>query len=210
VARVLAELQAAPTVRKATEAQKQLEAWKATVAQASRAAEAQARAGPEAIPGGALERGARVRIVSLGHEGEVLEVDGDEALVRAGALKIRRPVGDLLPLRGKAPAAPSFGKTRAEKLSAAEAVSAAPVQSGDRRLDARGLRVEELLREVERFLDRLYGEGAPEAVILHGHGTGALKQALRDHLGASPYVASFRGGERHEGGDAVTVVTMRR
>jgi DNA mismatch repair protein MutS2 len=37
-----------------------------------------------------------------------------------------------------------------------------------------------------------------------------VKQALRDHLSASPYVAAFRPGERHEGGDAVTVVRLRR
>jgi DNA mismatch repair protein MutS2 len=70
--------------------------------------------------------------------------------------------------------------------------------------------VEELLREVERFLDGLYAEGAPDAVILHGHGTGALKQALREHLAASPYVGEFHPGDRHEGGDAVTVVKLRR
>ena len=63
---------------------------------------------------------------------------------------------------------------------------------------------------MDRFLDRLYAEGAPEAAILHGHGTGALKQALREHLAASPYVGSFRAGDRHEGGDAVTVVALRR
>jgi DNA mismatch repair protein MutS2 len=74
----------------------------------------------------------------------------------------------------------------------------------------RGLRVEELLREVERFLDRLYAAGEPDCVIVHGHGTGALKQALREHLSASPYVGDFRSGDRHEGGDAVTVVTLRR
>jgi DNA mismatch repair protein MutS2 len=70
--------------------------------------------------------------------------------------------------------------------------------------------VDELLREVDRFLDTLYAEGEPECVVLHGHGTGALKQALRDHLGASPYVGAFRRGADHEGGDAVTVVTLRR
>jgi DNA mismatch repair protein MutS2 len=69
--------------------------------------------------------------------------------------------------------------------------------------------VEELLREVDRFLDRLTAAGEGECVVLHGHGTGALKQALRDHLGASPYVSSFRAGDRHEGGDAVTVVLLR-
>jgi len=97
-----------------------------------------------------------------------------------------------------------------EKLAAAAEARAEPLRSGERRLDVRGLRVEELLREVDRFLDSLYGEGAAECVVLHGHGTGALKQALRDHLGASPYVAGFRPGEDHEGGDAVTVVSLRR
>lgn len=210
VARLLAELQAAPTLRKAGEAQKQLESWRATVTQAARSAEAQAKAGPEAVPGGELEKGARVRILSLGQEAEVLEVQGGEALLRAGSLKVRRPINDLLQLKGKAPAAPGFGKSRAEKLGAAEEARPAAVQLPDRRLDARGLRVEELLREVDRFLDRLYAEGAPEAAILHGHGTGALKQALREHLAASPYVGSFRAGDRHEGGDAVTVVALRR
>ena len=72
------------------------------------------------------------------------------------------------------------------------------------------MRVDELLREVERFLDARYTEGEAQCTILHGHGTGALKQALREHLGASPYVGAFRRGEDHEGGDAVTVVTLRR
>jgi DNA mismatch repair protein MutS2 len=81
---------------------------------------------------------------------------------------------------------------------------------GDRRLDARGMRVEDLLREVDAFLDRLFAEGAVDALILHGHGTGALKQALRDHLKGSPYVGSYRRGESQEGGDAVTVVAFRR
>jgi DNA mismatch repair protein MutS2 len=210
VARVVAELQAAPTPRKAAEAAQQLEAWRATVSQAARSADAQAKAGPEAEPGGAVVKGARVRVISLGQEAEVLEADGREALVRAGALKMRRPISDLLPLRGKAPAAPGFSKSRAERLEAAEEARPAAVSASDRRLDGRGLRVEELLREVDRFLDRLYAEGAPDAAILHGHGTGALKQALRDHLAASPYVGNFRSGDRHEGGDAVTVIQLRR
>jgi DNA mismatch repair protein MutS2 len=82
--------------------------------------------------------------------------------------------------------------------------------SAERRLDARGLRVEELRREIDRFLDRMYSDGEAECVVLHGHGTGALKQALRDHLAASPYVGAFRAGDRHEGGDAVTVIALRR
>jgi DNA mismatch repair protein MutS2 len=209
VAALLASLQAKPTVKEVTQAAAQLEGWRAQVAGAARAADAQAKAGPEAMPGAAVARGARVRIVSLGQEGEVLEVLGGEALVRAGSLKVRRPVGDLLPLRGKAAAAPGLGRGRAERLDAAGEARAAAPSHPERRLDARGLRVEELLRAVDAFLDRLFAEGAPDCVVLHGHGTGALKAALRDHLAASPYVGAFRSGDRHEGGDAVTVVTLR-
>jgi DNA mismatch repair protein MutS2 len=209
VADLLARLQAAPTVKRATEAARQLEEWGETVEKATRVAAAEARAGAEAEPGGELQRGARVRLVSLGQEGEVLEVGGGEALVRVGSLKVRRPVGDLLPLRGRAAPAPGFGRSRGERLEAAEELRPAELRLPERRLDARGLRVEELLREVDRFLDALYGEGAPECVILHGHGTGALKHALREHLAASPYVGTFRPGDRHEGGDAVTVVQLR-
>jgi DNA mismatch repair protein MutS2 len=210
VTRVLAELQEAPSVRKATEAARQLETWRSTISQASRSAEAHARAGAEAAPGAPLRPGSRVRIVSLGYEGEVLEVDGAEALVRAGALKVRRPASDLLPLTGKAAPAPGFGRSKGERLEAAEEARPAPMRTAERRLDVRGFRVEELLREVDGFLDRLYAEGAPDALILHGHGTGALKQALREHLAASPYVGEFRAGDRHEGGDAATVNTLRR
>jgi DNA mismatch repair protein MutS2 len=209
VAALLAELQATPSVKAAAEAQKKLEAWRATVAGAAKGAQARAEAGPEAIPEGEITPGLRVRIITLGQEGEVVEVDGGVALVRAGALKIRRPVGDLLPLRGRAKDA-ALGRTRSEKLAAADEARPDAPRMPERRLDARGLRVEELLREVERFLDSRYSEGEAECSILHGHGTGALKQALRDHLSSSPYVASFRPGDRHEGGDAVTVVILRR
>jgi DNA mismatch repair protein MutS2 len=209
VAELLAELQAKPSVKAAAEAQKKIEAWRATVAGAARSAQAKAEAGAEALPGGELRPGVRVRIVSLGQEGELVELDGANALVRAGPLKVRRPLSDLLPLRGKAKDA-TLGKSRSEKLAAASEARPAVARAPERRLDVRGLRVEELLREVERFLDQRYADGEAECLILHGHGTGALKQALRDHLSASPYVGDFRPGDRHEGGDAVTVVTLRR
>jgi DNA mismatch repair protein MutS2 len=209
VADLLASVQAQPSVRTATEAQKKLDAWRATVAGAARSAQAKAEAGPEAIPEAEVKPGVRVRIVSLGQEGEVVEVDGAAALVRAGPLKIRRPVSDLLPLVGKARGA-DLGRTRAERISAAAEKRPDALRLAEARLDVRGLRVEELLRAVERFLDARYADGEAECLILHGHGTGALKQALRDHLASSPYVGSFRAGDRHEGGDAVTVVSLRR
>jgi DNA mismatch repair protein MutS2 len=149
-------------------------------------------------------------VISLTKEGEVLEVGGSDALVRIGSIKIRRPFADLIPLAGKAGAAPALARSPKEKLAAAAEARGGAIHTSSTRLDVRGLRVDELLREVERFLDRLFADGEAGCLILHGHGTGALKQALRDHLTGSPYVASFRRGEEHEGGDAVTLVGFRR
>jgi DNA mismatch repair protein MutS2 len=148
--------------------------------------------------------------VPLGREAEVIEVSADEAMVAAGPLKLRVKLADLVPLTGKAKGA-AFASSggKAARLARAEKAAGGPVQDPEAKCDVRGLRAEDALREVELFLDRKYTEGASSVLIVHGHGTGALKRLLREHLAASPYVATSRGGESHEGGDGVTVVTMR-
>jgi DNA mismatch repair protein MutS2 len=75
-------------------------------------------------------------------------------------------------------------------------------------LDLRGYRVEEALDEVENYLDKASLANLSPVYIIHGHGTGALKQAVRDFLKTSPYVAKFRVGEDSEGGDGVSVVDI--
>jgi len=76
-------------------------------------------------------------------------------------------------------------------------------------LDLRGYRVEEALDEVENYLDRASLANLSPVYIIHGHGTGALKQAVRDFLNTSPYVAKFRAGAEGEGGDGVCVVDIK-
>ena len=76
-------------------------------------------------------------------------------------------------------------------------------------LDLRGYRVEEALDEVENYLDRASLANLSPVYIIHGHGTGALKQAVRDFLKTSPYVAKFRPGEDSEGGDGVSVIDIK-
>lgn len=75
-------------------------------------------------------------------------------------------------------------------------------------LDLRGYRVEEALDEVENYLDQASLANLTPVYIIHGHGTGALKQSVRDFLKTSPYVAKFRPGEDTEGGDGVSVVDI--
>ena len=75
-------------------------------------------------------------------------------------------------------------------------------------LDLRGYRVEEALDEIENYLDKASLVNLSPVYIIHGHGTGALKQVVRDYLMHSPYVAKFRPGENAEGGDGVSVVDL--
>jgi len=75
-------------------------------------------------------------------------------------------------------------------------------------LDLRGYKVEEALDSLEAYLDKASLANLACVTIIHGHGTGALKSAVRDFLKTSPYVAKFRVGEDSEGGDGVSIVDI--
>ena len=76
-------------------------------------------------------------------------------------------------------------------------------------LDLRGTTVDEAIDRTLAALDRAALGSSPSVRIIHGHGTGRLKTTLRAYLKDSPYVSSFRPGERAEGGDGVTIVTLK-
>ena len=75
-------------------------------------------------------------------------------------------------------------------------------------LDLRGMRVEDALEQVEFYLDKASLANLTPVFIIHGHGTGALRDAVRDYLKTSPYVAKFRSGDNTEGGNGISVVDM--
>ena len=76
------------------------------------------------------------------------------------------------------------------------------------KLDLRGYRVDEALLELEAFLDKASMVNLTPVEIIHGHGTGQLRIAVRDYLSDSPYVAKYRQGEDTEGGNGVTIVDI--
>lgn len=76
-------------------------------------------------------------------------------------------------------------------------------------LDLRGERVEEALDNLETYLDKASLANLTPVYIIHGHGTGALKAAVRDFVSTSPYVAKYRVGEAAEGGDGVCVIDIK-
>lgn len=76
------------------------------------------------------------------------------------------------------------------------------------KIDLRGYRIDEALSELDVFLDKACMVNLTSVEIVHGHGTGQLRTAIRDYLSDSPYVAKFRQGEDGEGGNGVTLVDL--
>ncbi|MBX7101078.1 MAG: Smr/MutS family protein, partial [Myxococcaceae bacterium] len=180
-------------------------------AQAERAVR-DALAGPLAAGPVKIEPGARVKLARLDAVVEILERDGDEVVVSAGSLKMRARVDELLPV-GNARGAPkrelkSAQDKQADHLARAAASAAKPFSVASPKVDVRGKRAEEALRELEQTLDRATRQGEGFVLVVHGHGTGALKAVMREYLDRSPYAAAHRPGESHEGGDGVTVVSL--
>ncbi len=212
---VLAEAREAVTRAKAAEraadaarAEKEVAARAAEAAR--RAAEAKAKLQPEAEPevAGELRVGGMARHVGLNQRVEILQLQEGEALVAAGALKLRAQIRDLVPISAEKPKA-RFATGKGEAMKRAEKAAAAPVKVASGRVDVRGMRADEALAAIEQFMDRAFAAGQDGVNILHGHGTGALKQSIRDYLDRSAYVRMYRPGQDQEGGDAVTVVAFR-
>ena len=76
------------------------------------------------------------------------------------------------------------------------------------KIDLRGYRTDDALTELDLFLDKASMVNLPYVEIVHGHGTGQLRTAIRDYLSDSPYVAKFRQGDDTEGGNGVTIVDL--
>jgi DNA mismatch repair protein MutS2 len=157
-----------------------------------------------------LKKGEKVWVSRLRATAEVVEVLAEGVRVAAGPLKLLVPTAELLssveaaPATPKEPARPTGrapGGRRDEPLEVA-------VQTRESTCDLRGLRVDDALAMATAFLDRALTEGLRVAFLIHGHGTGALRDAVRRELAASPYVRAQRPGDEREGGDGVTVVWL--
>jgi len=157
--------------------------------------------------------GSRVFVPRLRTDAEVLEVlPSGQIRVAAGPLKLLTTIDEVRRAEGKGGAKSTTQATKVPKPSIAFDAAAdpdIPMQTSDNTVDLRGLRAHEAVAIAEQFLDRCVGAGKRVAFLIHGHGTGALRQVLRDALRASSYVERSRPGEQREGGDGVTVVWLR-
>jgi DNA mismatch repair protein MutS2 len=171
------------------------------------------RTEPEPAPLGwdQLAVGMAVRFGPLGAEGKIVEKPKrDKLVVAVGAMRATVDVSEVTPLAKSGSAPPPARPARVKARPAASPGAGLSLSRVDSNTcDLRGVRVDEALDRVDAFIDRLLSAGEPAGFVLHGHGTGALKSAVREHLRSAPHVARSEPAEPADGGDAFTVLWLR-
>lgn len=151
-----------------------------------------------------LSLGERVAVSTLNAEGVVTALGESDAEVQIGTIRVRAKMSDLV-RRQTADAGPSKEKSRKDSSSAVNRPSST---SPGMEVDLRGLMAEDALDKMERYLEQAYLAGLPWVRIIHGKGTGKLRQAVREALKGHAYVKSFEEGGHTEGGEGVTVAKL--
>lgn len=157
--------------------------------------------------------GDAVWVRMLGKPGDVVEVRGKSLVVAVGGLKLTVDAAKVGAVAGVTAASATAA---ARKKAAAQTADYEPdmlrplPQTEDTTLDLRGCRRDEVSDQLEVFLDRCYRMNREVGWVIHGHGTGAIRDEVRSLLKSSPYVIDFRGGQRGEGGDGVTIAWLER
>ena len=141
--------------------------------------------------------GSRVRVESLGLEGTLVAVHGDNAEIEARGKRLHVPAANLQRIDGAAAA--GGGVT-----VAVAADSAAPEE-----LNVIGCRVDDALSRVEKYVDRALLGGVGHLRVIHGHGTGQLRRAIAGFLDEHPLVAKFEAAPPERGGRGVTVIELK-
>lgn len=143
-----------------------------------------------------IEVGDWVKLKSTNQQGQVLQIKKKQVVVNING--IRMEVSNSSLLKGDAP------KAQKQVFIKHESIASVPLE-----LNIIGYRVEEALPLVSRYIDDCLRSKMPFARIIHGHGTGALRQAVHTLLSKQDRIESYRLGGQGEGGVGATVVTFK-
>ena len=148
-----------------------------------------------------LIAGDTVKVVDIDKEGIIINPPDNQgnALVRVGIMKIRVPINNLM-LSDKQPHKQSYSKNSTESRAFRDVKT---------ELDIRGFDTVEGIIELERFIDSAVMSGLNSVTVIHGKGTGALKNAVWQRLRTHKNVRTFRSGTFGEGEMGVTVIEIK-
>ncbi len=152
-----------------------------------------------------LKKGDTVKIVSMGLKGTVSTLpDAKGALfVQCGIMRTQTNVKDLVLIDEVTINTPTLQRTGAGKIKMSKSLSVST------EINLLGKTVDEALSELDKYLDDAYLAHLPSVRVVHGKGTGALRNAVHNHLKRLKYVKEFRLGEYGEGDAGVTIVTFK-
>ncbi|MDF2672724.1 MAG: endonuclease MutS2 [Clostridiales bacterium] len=124
-----------------------------------------------------------------------------EVMVQVGVIKINVPLSKLMKDTGKKK---ETHKTGAGQIAKQKSIN---VSSS---IDLRGQNVDEAMYNIDKYLDDVFLSGLEQVTIIHGKGTGLLREGIQSSLKRHHYVKSIRTGEFGEGGSGVTIVEMKK
>jgi DNA mismatch repair protein MutS2 len=155
----------------------------------------------QVLPGGPLRSGDRVFVNQYGTTAEIVSVQNNQAEIQLGRFRATVPL-DNLELRDR----PAAGVDRSAAVE--PTISLVEGEPPGMELDLRGQVVDEALINMDQYLDKAFLARMPMVRIIHGKGSGVLRQAVRQELNTHPMVSSYRSGGSGEGGDGVTVAKL--
>jgi DNA mismatch repair protein MutS2 len=155
---------------------------------------------PELLHGAKIAEGDWVQLIDSNSYGQVLDIQGKRAVVSLGEMRVTVKVKNLVKI--KRPARSELRQTNRGSVTISKRANASL------ELSVKGFRVEQALPVVQRFMDDSILAGLEEVRILHGKGTGALREAIREYLRAIPEVKGARDASVESGGAGWTVVKM--
>jgi DNA mismatch repair protein MutS2 len=155
----------------------------------------------------ALTAGDRARLRGTRSEGTVGSVEGDSAWLEIAGKRLQVPLSELERIEGAARPALSPRGTGKGARGITEP-QAADLAVSTPEVNVIGQHLEEAIAEVEKALDGALLAGAVRFRVVHGHGTGRLRDGLRDHLRRHPAVSRLRAADPREGGNGATIVEL--
>jgi DNA mismatch repair protein MutS2 len=156
---------------------------------------------PEPVPStgkAPVEVGAKVLVESLGVTGSVVSIHTGEAEVLVGNIRMRRSLADLVVTEK-----PSL------KLPAGVHLNISSAQPASNEINLLGCTVDDATSRTDKFLDEAFLAQMPQVRIVHGTGTGALRNAIAELLRNHPHVVKFEFASQNQGGRGVTIATLR-
>ncbi|MCJ7522831.1 MAG: Smr/MutS family protein, partial [Dehalococcoidia bacterium] len=201
IRRAVSELKKARTQENIEQAEKALAAVREQIKGISSKLKSRQGSPAEAADSGLIRAGDEVWLADVNMWGTVLSIseDDDRIEVQVGSTRLKMGLGDaekLKPPPGKAiPVRSRLKKNLSGNMPSLE-------------LDLRGKRADEVSPELDRYLNDASLAGLGQVRIIHGYGTGTVRQIVREMLTSHSLVKSYRPGERGEGGDGVTVVKL--